>query len=66
MKLIKFLLVVIFVAFSNAITIRDLYDSSGPGSATLRTADDESARIQLQSPVHFCGDTFDEIYVSYF
>lgn len=66
MKTIKILLFVVFAASAHAITIRDLYESSGPGSVTLTPADDESARIQLQSPVHFCTEKFDEVFVSIF
>lgn len=61
---ISLLWIAVLCASTHAITVRDLYESSGPGSVTVPSADDESARIQLNSPVHFCTDTFDEVFVS--
>lgn len=68
MKTMKILLLVALLAITNyseAISTRDLYETIVKGSVTLTPANDEAARIQLQSPIHFCTETYNEIYVSF-
>jgi hypothetical protein len=49
----------------NAITDRDFYNVNAPGSTSLQRDNDVSQEITLKSPIHFYGDNYDSIFVSF-
>lgn len=65
MKILCFLGFLVIANICDALSPRDLYETIVRGSVTLPPANDEAAKIQLHLPIHFCTESYDEIYVSY-
>lgn len=56
---------IIFTSFyCNAITDRDFYSTSVPGSSVFDRGNDKSRLVSLQEPIHFYTEKYDSIYVS--